>query len=1234
MFPVHKSKQILFFSASAPNSGKSSLLAALAAMYRNSGLKTAVLDLDGDCPEKLPAKLRILAAIQEYAQLTDVIFSRTSKSGKSFYFTNTHLISYFPATKLKRTSDINRDVSLRDFCLQLASFFDVLLINQRASKNEVAALPRLLAQSIFTRGSKATGITISEASYDSIVQLDSVLQENKDFYYYAAEKGVFVFNLNTPSDPDQPSQTELNKLLNLPRSMFFAETPLLDFESRHNRDLSQTAQLREKLNRDLAALDTLLFEPLLPQTNEHDEETYFNIYDEELRSKIFEIAEKLQQKAASALMIPTSFIQIFLEESTDNCRIRLRIADNKQLFLPVYAPISIELDTKPNIKTETDSFSTKPFFSYQLYTAYDTKPETCVIQLSPVYSFDDSKNLVPEKKIDSSSTLKMARPLYPSPILIHYLTTLPDIPTFMSALGLDPVFDANKALYAGASLPKSVYSNLTALVPSTFLLPETSSKPAFISSYSLSEKLYSAASFLSLDYSQEIPLKRQNFLSFGIRKSDKKPFISETPNSQISLVFKTPQKTSSASYESSSIGKFQIFSPEYSPQEFWTPKVSDFSIAQTEPFATLENPLKALPLEIAFESPISPLYNDKPLDNLWQTYSYNSLDFSDIYLLKPISVFSGKPDVSLSKNIAFTPYHDENPLFQEPIIAKPPSLAAPPFFYMETDIVHDLIDKAADSLDILSFPHNCSFLEKLDLSSRTALAFSNLTENNQLFKEPILLKKESLALFSSDEEKAIFQALKEKICRHKKFSSEFPLSEDLLYIPRSSVYGQIPNLFLSKRDSLSLKVTQELAETLPQSSRSCGYSVLSRISDILQPYIGLQTTLDIHEPVLASFSPLPEKPENLPLLGLQAPTLAIDKVKSESAHLKPDDLFSNTPFAYVPSLANEDFELTSPYTLFKLLSANKVAATLNTAVVNEQLQTSSTFHPPLLKASVLSESEPFNSYSYTIYLASANPRYRTFFMSLSEMEYKNLSLKEFEPQINTLPVRPWSCDPPLTKDYGMTYIAAEMPSTCNLIYPAIAENNLSFISNATDKLPLLESELSISTASYEKTLPKQKIEKLFPNIAKHSPEHPEEPSFSLIAVLKNKPELIFCDLEVNREKLSINTPSAIEVFYQNLIKELYLNTFVLLPQSKFEKEFKAKHNFLKNFKYLKQKPLKEKNEKAVAFTLSKKKNFTSRPSIKEPTSITFEQEFPDITYKELLQIMKDSNAALARIKQL
>ena len=196
-----KQTAIYFFSSIKTGSGKSSIVSNLSIYLDSLSYKVAVLDLDYTAPNKLLDAFSRAVEVKEYNDLSILVPPNAPRFQAKEYFSETNKLSYFPALKLKNISEMMSDTSLRNFFIQLTTEFDYVLVNLPPGTKEAERVSDLISKTYLWRSCKPSSLIISLTDENSLISLDTFIQNNQLVSYQAEENTYFIFN-KVPSTTD------------------------------------------------------------------------------------------------------------------------------------------------------------------------------------------------------------------------------------------------------------------------------------------------------------------------------------------------------------------------------------------------------------------------------------------------------------------------------------------------------------------------------------------------------------------------------------------------------------------------------------------------------------------------------------------------------------------------------------------------------------------------------------------------------------------------------------------------------------------------------------------------------------------------------------------------------------------------------------------------------------------------------------------------------------------------
>lgn len=432
---------IFFFSSIRAGSGKASIVTNLSVYLNNLSQKIAIIDLDADAPLKLKNSFPQSISLQEYADVNLLAKGEDSRYQKNFYFTETSLISYFPAHQLRDPALLFTDTTLRDFFIQLKASFDSVIINFPAGPIFCLHASELLAKAHLWRGSKPLSIIVSQADEKSLVNLDSLLQKNPALSYQIQENTMLLFN-RVPSSPEDLNiaestlnSFELRRLFDAPLSYII---PIIDEFSQQRINAGPLVLKADSLlHQAISSLHRLLshagenpVKELSPRSSD-----FQACLDGDLLEKLTPYLERIQIAAAARLYIHPSELQVFLEEGSGNFRIRIRLAGVSQPLLGINPRIPLEPQCKMVIRLSPGQFTYPARQQYATPLVQIDKGNISAFVCKSVYKFDDYFLYTPEPKLHRQIDLQPEKPKYPSPILFKPSQTISEIPSLSQILG-------------------------------------------------------------------------------------------------------------------------------------------------------------------------------------------------------------------------------------------------------------------------------------------------------------------------------------------------------------------------------------------------------------------------------------------------------------------------------------------------------------------------------------------------------------------------------------------------------------------------------------------------------------------------------------------------------------------------------------------------------------------------------------------------------------------------------
>lgn len=449
---------VFIFGSIRAGSGKTSLLASAAVFLNNSGNRVAIIDLDASTPHKLKNNLPQSISIHEYPDLQQISAGGASRFQRSFYFTETGLISYFPAMNLAAPEMLFHDTALRDFFLQTRANFDYLLVNYPAGDKFCLSLSELSNSPWLWQGNLPVNIIVSTSELNSLLKLDGITRKKPALSFQLREKTMLVFNRVPGSLEEQKlSDTaltagEIKQIFKYPNLFFIGHNE----EFSHQKNIAAPIVLKTdslmhlNISRLLRALGRTGFD----FADENEPSEYTPCLDGALLERLSPFLENFQQIAARRLLTNPKNVQVFLEESSDSFRIRLRLAGRQTKTIGISGALAEFKQKSAVFMPSPEAYHFRDKSSHQQSIDYYVSLKTSSMQIKPVYRFSDcfDQGIFKEKPLCKISHPESGR--FPSPILFRHSPLTEDIPTLSQILGFVKkkyrkfVYIANAQLFA------------------------------------------------------------------------------------------------------------------------------------------------------------------------------------------------------------------------------------------------------------------------------------------------------------------------------------------------------------------------------------------------------------------------------------------------------------------------------------------------------------------------------------------------------------------------------------------------------------------------------------------------------------------------------------------------------------------------------------------------------------------------------------------------------------------
>lgn len=425
---------VYIFSSIRAGSGKASLLANFAVFQNNAGNKVAIIDLDSGSPQKLKNAFPQSVHIHEYPDLNQIVNNNESRYQRTFYFTETEQISYFPAMNLLRPEQLFHDTGMRDFFLQTRATFDVLLVNFPAGDKFCLAVSQILSH--LWQGNPPISIIVSTSELNSLVKLDGITRKLPGLSFQLRENTLIVFNRVPGSLEEQKlSDTaltahEIKRIFKYPNLFFIGHNE----EFPHQKNIAAPIVLKSDslINLSISRLNRQL-QNSGQFDNDNEEGDFFPCLDGPLLEKLSPYLEKLQESAASELMTNPANVQVFLEESQGKYRVRLRLTGRQERLLRIPEKIEQKMRQKSVIKPSPGQFLIYQHALKSKKMPAAGRESIGNLQAKPVYRFNDCFDQQVKKFANLAFAPKRNR--FPSPIVFRFAQLTKDIPTLSQILG-------------------------------------------------------------------------------------------------------------------------------------------------------------------------------------------------------------------------------------------------------------------------------------------------------------------------------------------------------------------------------------------------------------------------------------------------------------------------------------------------------------------------------------------------------------------------------------------------------------------------------------------------------------------------------------------------------------------------------------------------------------------------------------------------------------------------------
>lgn len=489
---------VYLFSSIRAGSGKATMLANLAVHLNNLNQRVAVVDLDSDYPQKLLSSFPAAINLHEYTDLALLKEKSDSRYQKSFYFTDTSQISYFPATRLKEPSLLFSDTIFRDFLIQARASFDLLLLNFPAGPSHCEKVSEIISRTFLWRGSKPASVIVSLSDERSLVNLDKILQRNTALSYQLQENTLLLFN-KVPSSPDEQNLSdsilnsiELRRLFTFPNTYIVAGNE--EFPSQRISSVPAVLNPETYTQQTVAGLSRILSRLGNESSQETSEKSgrFAPVLDGELLEKLSPYLARIQQSVSKTLLMGKAEIQIFLEENAGAFRIRLRTSTLNRGLKSIQTNVPVEMKQKPVFRESPCEFSFSTNKSVPINCELAARIKKPVISFSPVFHFDDRFAWKTSISAIFLTTAFPNRTPCPSPIFFKPALDLQEIPSLAHILGFS----------------RKKYKK------QTFVLPEKTFSAGGVTHFFIPPEFDLATSY-------ECLFKAENFADFSIKAESK-----------------------------------------------------------------------------------------------------------------------------------------------------------------------------------------------------------------------------------------------------------------------------------------------------------------------------------------------------------------------------------------------------------------------------------------------------------------------------------------------------------------------------------------------------------------------------------------------------------------------------------------------------------------------------------------------------------------------------------------
>lgn len=417
------------------------MIANFSVFLNNLGHKVAIIDLDSNTPLKLKNVFPQSIQLQEYEDLRQIISSGDSRYQKTFYFTDTQQISYFPAKNLSGPELLFHDAALRDFFLQTRATFDTLFINFPSGDKYCLLASELVAQNHLWQGNKPSSIIISSSEASSLIKLDGITRKASALPFQLRENTLILFNRVPGSLEEQKlsdtalTSSEIKKLFNFPNTFFIGHNE----EFPHQKNIAAPIVLKSDslIHQSISRLNRLLSKAW--QDFDTDREVsdldFLPCLDGALLEKLSPYLERIQIATAARLLIAPADVQIFLEESHGLFRIRVRLTGQKQKILKVANKIEDNKKLSFIVKPSPKDFGFRDKSVQTVKQEPLTREKTSNLSVKQIYRFDDRFSSLTHFEVSRKLDFNPQKGSFPSPIFLRHCHEIPEVPSLSQILG-------------------------------------------------------------------------------------------------------------------------------------------------------------------------------------------------------------------------------------------------------------------------------------------------------------------------------------------------------------------------------------------------------------------------------------------------------------------------------------------------------------------------------------------------------------------------------------------------------------------------------------------------------------------------------------------------------------------------------------------------------------------------------------------------------------------------------